>query len=1235
MKIRLENHAFAAAVTAGYTIFSGIWVIFSDRMLARIADAPTMVELETVKGLFFVFVSSTVLFVVLRHVPKGRIEAPELRQGLSRTPLVALAVAMITILAISYVTYRAEVTRQRQEGLAKLETLAMLEATNLSSWLVERRADGRALAEDEEFRESVSRWLETGAEEDRRRIETHLVTTRRLGDFAAVALIAPSGAALLGDAATAADRAIGGEALRRALRWETTFVDLHHRDDQTLHMGFLAPIRGVGSRSDEIVAIATLDLRPLDHLDRLLVTPPGLPSSIETVLARSEGDALVRLMARSKDGIRLLDPQHSSIDEALPTAPRIAAGEWSMAGVDRRGVDVLVAASRVVGADWILFSKIDEADAVGDLRRLALAAGVSLSVALVACLGIGYFLWQRQRLRTALHAMRQQMLTDAAEDRYRATFEQVAIGIAHVSLDGRWIRFNSTFAAITGFSAERLVTLPVSEVFHPDERAEVTASMARLARGEVNHLVTERRIVRADGVTALVRIAVTVVNDHSETGSYLVAVVEDISDRRAIEDALRTSEERFDLAMRGANDGLWDWNLDTGSIYYSPRWKAMLGYGPNEIADRIESHRALVHPDDVEEADAQTRDFLEGRCGTYLCEFRMRAKTGEWRHILSRAFVVRDASGRATRMVGTHVDITDRKRDEVELRRAAAVFTNTQEGVVITDPHGTIVEVNPAFTTITGWARERAIGRKMSILNSGRQDAAFFRALWKALAEVGHWQGEIWNCRRDGEIYPQWLTISTVRDASGNVTHRLGTFTDIGPLKMSEARLTHLALHDHLTDLPNRTLLLERVEQAIEQARVDGTTGAVLFLDLDRFKTVNDSLGHAAGDELLYQVAMRLRDVLPEGATLARMGGDEFIGLLPRVADADAVAEVARSWVERLNGGFLLSDGREIWVSGSIGISLFPADGVVADELIQHADAALYASKADGGNTHHFYGAAMTAAASRRLNLEAGLRRALEFGEFELHYQPLVSMADGRAHGVEALIRWRDPSGGLIAPDAFLPVAQETGLILPIGEWVLRTACRQMKAWIDAGLPLDTLAVNLSPREFKRTDIPELLAAVLEETGLAAARLEIEITEGALMEQGRATDQKLADLKARGVRLSVDDFGTGYSSLSYLRRMPIDKLKIDRSFVSEIPRDATSLAITASIVALARTLGLEVLAEGVETDEQFEALRTLGCDTAQGFLFSRALPAAEIPLFLTGRADFGITPAPPTARVVG
>ena len=560
-------------------------------------------------------------------------------------------------------------------------------------------------------------------------------------------------------------------------------------------------------------------------------------------------------------------------------------------------------------------------------------------------------------------------------------------------------------------------------------------------------------------------------------------------------------------------------------------------------------------------------------------------------------------------------------RAEAALRQSSAVFESTRDGVVITTLEPRIVAVNPAYSEITGYSADEVIGRNPGLLRSGRHDRAFYQAMWASLKTLGYWQGEVWNRRANGEVYPQWLTLSTVRDEAGEPSHFVGVFTDLTQLKRSEQQLEHLTHYDPLTDLPNRLLVQSRLEHAIEQARRHRSKVGVLFVDLDRFKNVNDSLGHPAGDELIQAVSARLRGGLRDEDTLARLGGDEFLVVIEDLESADAVASVASKLTQLVQKPFCVAGDQEVIVSASIGISLYPDDGDTATGLIQHADAALYQAKARGRDSFCFYSTELTAAVSERMQMEMGLRRALERGELMVHYQPLVSLEGGRV-GAEALLRWQPPGEVLVRPDRFIPLAEETGLIVPIGAWVLREACRQARAWLDAGLDFGVVSVNLSVRQFHERDLGNLVADVLRETGLPADRLELEITESALMNDVEQAVKTLKMLRAIGVALAVDDFGTGYSSLAYLKRFPIGKLKVDQSFVRGIATDDSDRAIVTATIAMARSLSFTTTAEGVETEAQLEILRALGCSAYQGYLFSRPVDAmafARLPFF--GRTD--------------
>ncbi|PXW88261.1 PAS domain S-box-containing protein/diguanylate cyclase (GGDEF)-like protein [Nitrosomonas sp. Nm84] len=556
------------------------------------------------------------------------------------------------------------------------------------------------------------------------------------------------------------------------------------------------------------------------------------------------------------------------------------------------------------------------------------------------------------------------------------------------------------------------------------------------------------------------------------------------------------------------------------------------------------------------------------------------------------------------------------------LKQAAAVFESAREGIVIVDLEPRILAVNRAYTEITGYSEAQVLGKNPKVIRSGRHDEAFYKAMWSSLIQVGYWRGEIWNRRKNGEIYPQWLAINTVRNDRNEPCNYVGVFTDITQVKESEERLMRIAHYDPLTGLPNRLLVQSRLHHAIERAQRHNYRLATLYLDLDRFKNVNDSLGHPIGDELLIMLASRLKKRLREEDTLARLGGDEFLLVLENIRDPSEPTTVAKTLINLLTTPFTLPSGHEIFINASIGISVFPDDASSVTELIQHADMAMYLAKQEGRNTYRYHTEALSIAANERLVLETRLRYALTAGEFVLHYQPLIHAGSGRVVGVEALVRWQPPDKAMVPPGKFIPIAEETGLIVPLGEWVLRTACAQGRAWMDAGLPPLVMAVNLSVRQFQSANLIELVQRVLAETQFPATCLELELTESMFMEHAEQSIDTLRTLKALGVRLAIDDFGTGYSSLTYLKRFPIDKLKIDQSFVHGLADDPNDREIAATIIAMARSLKLTVLAEGVESEEQLDFLRQHGCDYYQGFLFHRPVPALEFEAWIREKSMF-------------
>ena len=545
------------------------------------------------------------------------------------------------------------------------------------------------------------------------------------------------------------------------------------------------------------------------------------------------------------------------------------------------------------------------------------------------------------------------------------------------------------------------------------------------------------------------------------------------------------------------------------------------------------------------------------------------------------------------------------------LRQAAAVFDCTREGVLVTDARGLIVHVNRAFMEITGYRREDVMGQQPSLFKSGRHSSNFYQQMFQSLERTGEWSGEIWNRRKSGEIYPQWQTIRVIHDDHGKVSHYVAVFSDISAIKDSEHELAHLAHHDPLTDLPNRLLFTDRAEQALASAQIHKRGCALLLLDLDHFKIINDSLGHNVGDQLLKLVGERLQALFGPGVTLARLGGDEFAVLAESCPQVAQAAGLAQRMLDAMKQPFIF-DGHQLFISASIGISLFPNDALSAEQLLRNADSALFKAKSAGRESYALYTEELTAHAQNRVEIASELRRALEQQELCVYYQPVHDLNGSRLIGVEALVRWQHPERGLVPPGEFIPIAERTGLIADIDAWVMDQACRQMCDWLGQGAPLGFIAINVSSRLFARRELYEQVAQVLHQTGLDPAFLELEVTESAVMDDPEVALEQLHRLRELGLRLAIDDFGTGYSSLLRLKRLPVQKLKVDQGFVAGLPWDEDDAAIVRVVIALAKSMGMQVHAEGIEQVEQARFLLDQQCDMGQGYWFGRPVPAGEI-----------------------
>jgi len=647
-------------------------------------------------------------------------------------------------------------------------------------------------------------------------------------------------------------------------------------------------------------------------------------------------------------------------------------------------------------------------------------------------------------------------------------------------------------------------------------------------------------------------------------------------------------------------------------VSINPAFTRITGYTP---AEAIGQPASLLKSGRHHDSFYQAMWYHLNACGSWSGEIWNRTKAGrvypEWLSISTS----HGADGQVLNYIGVFSDITDRKRIESDLRIAATAF-EAQEGMFITDAKGVILRVNPGFSEITGYSASEAIGKTPGLLSSGRHDAAFYATMRESIEQTGAWQGEIWNRRKSGEIFPEWLTITAVKDGDGNITHHVSTLTDITQRKAAENEIKHLAFYDPLTRLPNRRLLLDRLQHALSSSARSARAGALMFIDLDHFKTLNDTLGHDKGDLLLQGVAQRLLASVREIDTVARLGGDEFVVMLEDLSmhDEEAAGQtevVGEKILAALNQPYDLA-GHEYQSTPSIGITLFNGHSSTLEELLKRADLAMYQAKAAGRNAIRFFDPEMQSIVNTRAVLEADLREAVRDNQFVLHYQAQVD-GTGKQTGVEALVRWQHPKRGLVSPADFIPLAEETGLILPLGHWVLKTACRQLVAWSLAPATADLcMAINVSALQCRQADFVAQVLAVLEDSGANPHKLKLELTESMLFDNVEDMISKMSALKAHGVGFSLDDFGTGYSSLSYLKRLPLDQLKIDQSFVRDLLTDTNDAAIARTIVALAESLGLSVIAEGVETEAQRDCLARQGCHAYQGYFFGRPGPAEAL-----------------------
>lgn len=815
---------------------------------------------------------------------------------------------------------------------------------------------------------------------------------------------------------------------------------------------------------------------------------------------------------------------------------------------------------------------------------------------------------ERARFELALHENREQLRAALkVMEQHKQVLDLVRDGFWMVDMHGKLLEVNQAYAEISGYSVEELLGSSISQYEIIESPEETQAHIEKLVTEGHDRFETKHR--HKDGHVIEIEVSTIFLRESNQLAVFL----RDITEAKRAQAALHHSQELLNEAQRLGHLGSWELNLASGELLWSDEIYRIFELDPALFKPSYAGFLEVIHPEDRHAVDLAYQRSLQDRV-PYDIEHRLRMPDGRVKWVREHCSSEFDEQGKALRSVGAVQDITAQKKAEERLRVAAVAF-EMQEAIMVTDAQANILRVNRAFQKITGYSAEEVVGKNPRILSSGRQSREFYAEMWKQLLQHGSWAGEVWDRRKNGEIYPKWLTISAARDSRGNITEYVAIFSDITARKQAEEEIRSLAYYDALTGLPNRRMLLDRFHQALSLSARSHQCGAVLFLDMDRFKTLNDTMGHDYGDMMLAEVGRRMQACVRESDTVARIGGDEFVVLVEE-AGADlqealhAVALIAEKVRATLSGSYRLGS-YEFHSSPSIGVCMFSGSEEQVDELMKRADLAMYQAKESGRNTVRFFDPLMQRSVETRAALEADLRGALPGGQLSLYYQVQVDR-DLNPKGAEALLRWKHARRGMVSPAEFIPVAEESGMIVEIGRWVLEQACRQLAEWAqDERLSQLVLAVNVSAQQFRAADFVQRIEDVITRYQVAPQRLKLELTESVVLQDVLGVIGKMHALKSLGVGLSLDDFGTGYSSLAYLKQLPLDQIKIDQSFVRDIISDPNDAVMVRTIIGMAQNFRLEVIAEGVESGEQLEFLRQCGCTVYQGYLFGKPIPRED------------------------
>jgi diguanylate cyclase (GGDEF)-like protein/PAS domain S-box-containing protein len=804
-----------------------------------------------------------------------------------------------------------------------------------------------------------------------------------------------------------------------------------------------------------------------------------------------------------------------------------------------------------------------------------------------------------------------------SEARFRALFERSPDPIWILRQGGVCTDANAAAMEVFGFHDitmfHKIKATDISPDVQSDGQSTQIKAMAMLDVAVANGVHRfEWLHKRADGTLFPAEITLCAVT--LSGAPMLYAVVRDITDRKEAEEALQNQKALLFDIVDNAPSLIYVYDTE-GRLRLCNR---MFEQAAGHTFAEMEGKTREVHLPLAEARTMRDNDEKVLLTGEILRFEDVLEQQGLHRTYLTTKCVLRGTNGKASGVLGISTDITEIKQSTEQLRLAGIVLDNTADGVFITNARGHILSINNAFTKISGFDAAESIGLKPNLLISDKQNNAFYRELLKSLKLSGFWRGELWNRRKDGELYPQWLTINTVYNDSGKLINYVAVFSDLSAINQSQSDLERMSHYDPLTGLPNRSLFHERLQHSLDLSLSYNQSLAVVVVDLDGFKTINDSLGHSMGDLLLQQAATRFLSCVRSEDTVSRLGGDEFALILNNLSHPTDAIIIAKKLLASLQEPFDLK-GTSPLLTASLGISIAPHDSETPEQLLRQADTAMYGAKAGGRNDYRFFQPEMTLRAQERLNSERFLRRAVLNHEFEVWYQPKINLLNNQVEGAEALIRWRDPFMGLVSPADFIPLAEDTGLIIQIGEQIINTVCKDIRRWTETGFPHGVIAVNVAALQIDRSDYVETIRSALEHYDLPANVLEVEVTESLMMASPEHSREVLSTLQSLGITTAIDDFGTGYSSLAYLKLLPINSLKIDRTFIADLPHHPSDVAITQCIVQLGHALGFQIIAEGVETEEQHRFLKEIGCDQGQGYLYGRPMPAADFEVWLNQR----------------